>query len=346
MGDAPDLKPVYLLTGGDRPKIELALARLRRHFEPEAVERVSALETSGSDVVALCNTGNLFGSRTLVVVEALDGRPNPEGRLSGGWKAADVAAVVAYLGAPAPETTLALVAADLKKASPLGKACAKTGQVLEYAVAKTKLVNWVSERFRAGGVHADPEACAALVHLVGDDVKAIASEVDKLVTWAGDETITVLDVERLVAAVADTPPFMITDAMAEHDAGRALLATEDLLERSARPRRDEVARLSSTLAGHAAKLRTARRLSSAGVRSADALSELGTRSAYYADKLYQQSERFSDDELQRAIEALADLDLALKGDSKLAPDVELQRTLVELTQRAQSSFGALTAPLV
>ena len=34
---APDLKPVYLLTGSDRPKIETALARLRRHFEQEAV---------------------------------------------------------------------------------------------------------------------------------------------------------------------------------------------------------------------------------------------------------------------------------------------------------------------
>ena len=44
---APDLKPVYLLTGSDRPKIETALARLRRHFEPEAVELVTAQEVSG-----------------------------------------------------------------------------------------------------------------------------------------------------------------------------------------------------------------------------------------------------------------------------------------------------------
>ena len=47
MADA-DLKPVYLLTGSDRPKIETALGRLRRHFEPEAVELVSAQEISGA----------------------------------------------------------------------------------------------------------------------------------------------------------------------------------------------------------------------------------------------------------------------------------------------------------
>ena len=44
MADSPALKPVYLLTGSDRPKIETALARLRRHFEPEAIEIVSAQE--------------------------------------------------------------------------------------------------------------------------------------------------------------------------------------------------------------------------------------------------------------------------------------------------------------
>jgi DNA polymerase-3 subunit delta len=332
VSDPPDLEPVYLVTGGDRPKIEVALARLRRHFDPEAVDVVSAVDTPAADVIALCNTGNLFGTSRLVIVDAVDGAPNAEGRLTRGWKAADVAAVAAYLNAPAPGTTLALVAAELKKTSPLGKLCAKTGQVLEYGVTKSKLANWAGERFRAAGVHADPDACSALVHLVGDNVQAIASEVDKLVMWAGDEPVTLSDVERLVAAVADTPPFVVTDALAGRDAGQALLATEDILERSARPRRDEVARLSATLGGHAARLRTARRLSSAGIRSSEAMSELGTRSQFYADKLYHQAERFMDDELQRATETLAALDLSLKGDSKLPPDLELQRALVELTR--------------
>ena len=44
MAESPALKAVYLLTGSDRPKIETALARLRRHFEPDAIELVSAQE--------------------------------------------------------------------------------------------------------------------------------------------------------------------------------------------------------------------------------------------------------------------------------------------------------------
>ena len=102
MAESPALKPVYLLTGSDRPKIETALARLRRHFEPEATEIVSAQEQSGAEAAALCNAGSLFGDARLVLVEGVDGRRNSEGRLANGWKAADVKAIEEYLASPAP----------------------------------------------------------------------------------------------------------------------------------------------------------------------------------------------------------------------------------------------------
>ena len=330
--DAPELKPAYLLTGSDRPKIEVALQRLRRHFEHEAVELVSGLDTAGADVVARCNAGNLFGDARLVVVESIDGRPNADHRLTGGWKAADLAAVVEYLASPAPGTTLALVAAELKADSPLGKACKKIGDVLDFAVAKRGHAAWVAQRFRQAGVPADSDACALLVHLIGDDMVTLAAEVDKLITWSGGESVDERLVEELVAPVADTPSFAVTDAWAEHETGDALEATETIFERSSRPRRDEVARLAGTLGGHASKLKTARRLAAEGVRPADALAQLGTRSSFYAGKLFQQAERFADDELRDATERLADLDLALKGNSRLDSDLELQRTLIEISR--------------
>jgi DNA polymerase III delta subunit len=71
-GKAPD-RPVYLLTGSDRPKIEAALVRLRRHFAPEAIDIRSALDTNADMVVALCNAGILFGVARLVFVLDVDG---------------------------------------------------------------------------------------------------------------------------------------------------------------------------------------------------------------------------------------------------------------------------------
>jgi DNA polymerase-3 subunit delta len=331
MAEAPD-KPVYLLTGSDRPKIETALQRLRAHFEPEAIEAVSALDTSGASAVALCNAGSLFGAARLVVVEDVDGRRDGDGRRKGGWKAADVEAVGTYLAGPAPATVLALVAEDLKKTSALWKACAKAGAVLEYAVAKKDLQRWVGDQLRARGVAAEPEACAALVQLVGDDLHALAQEIDKLATWAAGEPIGQEEVEALVAPVADLPLYELTDAWAVRDAARALAASEALFAREPRQRRDTAARLAGALGGHVGRLRAIKCLAEEGVQSKEAAGRLKLN-PYYASKLYGQADGFSAEELRVAVVRLADLDGALKGRSRLASDLEVQRALVDLTRR-------------
>ncbi len=94
--------------------------------------------------MAACNALGLFaaGGR-LVIVTEVDGHRNKEGRLAGGWKAADVQAVAAYAKAPAPDTVLALVAEEAKKGSPL----AKVAEVLLYEAKSSKLVPWVAEQF-------------------------------------------------------------------------------------------------------------------------------------------------------------------------------------------------------
>jgi hypothetical protein len=212
-----ELERVYLITGSDRPKVETAVARLRGRFVPEATEAVSAQELSGVEAVALCNAGSLFGDARLVLVEGVDGRRNAEGRLANGWKAADVKAVEEYLASPAPDTVLALVAEEVKKDAPLAKACAKAGSVLTYDIVKKRLDAWIAARFEAAGVRAEPEACAALLQLVGEDLHALAAEVDKLALWANGEPVGEREVEALVAAVAETPTFALTDAWGARD---------------------------------------------------------------------------------------------------------------------------------
>ena len=332
MAAEQELKPVYLLTGSDRPKIETAIQRLRARFEPEAVEIASAIDTSGDAAVGLCNAGSLFGDARLVIVEDIDGRRDSEGRRKGGWKAGDVDAVTAYVASPAPSTVLALVGEDVKKTTALWKMSAKKGDVLEYAVQKRDLQRWVAEQFRQRGVNAEPEACATLIHLVGDDLHALSLEVDKLATWAAGEPVGEHEVEALAAAVSDTPTFALTDAWAVRDASQALASSETIFERDPKPRRDTASRLAGALGGHLGRLRSLKRLAAEGVRPREAAGKLRMH-PFYAEKLFRQAEGFSTDELQDAVVRLAELDGALKGKSKLAPDLEVQRALVDLTRR-------------
>jgi DNA polymerase III subunit delta len=335
VAEAPD-KPVYLITGGDRPKIETALGRLRAHFSPEAIESVSAVDTSGDAAVGLCNAGSLFGDARLIVVREVDGQRDGEGRRKGGWKAPDVAAVTDYLTNPAPATVIALVADELKSSSALWKACAKAGTVLSFEVAKKELHGWVAEQFRQLGVRAEPEAVSALILLAGDDLTTLKVEVDKLATWASGEPIGEREVAALVAPNADVPTYELTEAWSAREVGRALEISESIFEHEPRPRRDVAPRLAGTLGSHVSRLRALRRLSAEGVRSKEAAERLKLH-PFRAQKLMAQAEGFSGEELDDAVVRLAELDGALKGQSRLAPDLEVQRTLVDLTRRPGSS---------
>ena len=192
--------------------------------------------------------------------------------------------IEAYLGSPAPATVLALVADELKSSSALWKACAKAGTVLAFDVEK-KLPAWVAKRFHERGVRAEPDAVAALIALVGENPRALETEVDKIATWADGEPVGEREVAALVAANADVPIYELTEAWAVRDTSRALGVSETLFEHESRPRRDTAARLAGSLGGHLGRLRTLKRLAAEGVGSKEAAAKLKLN-PYYAGKLY------------------------------------------------------------
>lgn len=249
------------------------------------------------------------------------------------WKVADVKDVVAYLAAPAPSTVLALVGEEMKADGALGKAVAKVGQILAYDVPKRRLPEWVAEQLERMGARADRDACRALVDLVGDDADELQTEIDKLVTWAAGDPITLRDVEHLTAGRAETSIFSLTDAWGSRDVAAVLSATESLLERSHRPRSGELMRVIASLVNHVGRVRRCQRLAEQGVRPRDAAAQLKMH-PYVAEKAFAQAANFSAEELGFAIVRLAELDAASKGGSRLPVDLELERALIEITRAA------------
>jgi DNA polymerase III subunit delta len=111
-----------------------------------------------------------------------------------------------------------------------------------------------------------------------------------------------------------------------------LRATERMLDRTGDPLSKTIPRLVGSLTNHVRRARGAHRLEAAGVSSTEAASALGMK-PFPAQKLYAQVRNFSTAELDDALIRLADLDHALKGGSRLANELELERALVEITQR-------------
>jgi DNA polymerase III subunit delta len=319
---ADELRPAYLIAGTDRPKVDRALERLRGRFPADAVELHAAAELSGADAVGACNALGLFaGDGRLIVVDGVEA-----------WKADDAGEIAAYLKAPVPGTTLALVGESMKKDAALAKAVtAGKGELLLWDVPQKGLQKWVGEQFQLHGTKAEPEACRALIELIGEELYELASEIDKLSTWAAGDRLTATDVERLVAARAGTTNFALTDAWGARDVVGVLHASEGLLERTGDPRSRTIPRVAAILTGHVAQVRRAQALEARGIAAREAAVTL-KRHPYYVGKLYAQSRNFTAEELKQATVRLARLDHALKGGSRLPPDLELERALIEITQ--------------
>jgi DNA polymerase-3 subunit delta len=323
-----ELLSAYLIVGSDQPKVKRALRRLRERVGEAATEHLSADQASGADVAAACNALGLFTvERRLVVVENVER-----------WKAADLKALGEYLERPAPTTVLTLTGDGVKRDSALAKSVAKAGEVLVYDLptrgrsSKADLPKWVEQQFQERGVLIDHEAARALVELVGENADELATEVDKVTTWAAGERIGEREIAELVPARAEVPPFDLTDAWGRRDTAAVLAAGERIVERSGDAPRDALLRIAGLLTNHVGRVRECQRLDAEGVPPAAAAGRL-KRNRFYVQKLYEQARNFSPEELGEAIVRLAQLDWALKGGSRLPGELEFARALLDITRR-------------
>ena len=325
---AEPLLPVYFLAGTDRAKVARALRRLRSRFAEASIELLPADTASGADAVAACNALGLFAEEggRLVVVDGVER-----------WRSDDLNAVAGYLADPAPGAVLALVAGETGATARLAELCEKSGRVLRYDVPKPRDVPaWVQAQVQQHGAEIELEAAQRLAELVGDDVVMLAGEVDKLAAWAGGETISVQHVEALAVQSHEAAAWALGDAWGSRDLPRLLATCEWELERE----RPFV--LAARLAAHVGRVRAAQALVEEGLAPKEAARRLRLHE-YAARKAIGHARNYSRDELDAAVVRLAELDLALKGASRLTGELELERALVELTAPAAARSDAVAA---
>jgi DNA polymerase-3 subunit delta len=319
-----ELRPIYLLTGGDRPKIRRALVRLRARFGPESVETIDAAAAGGEEAVAACNSLGLFagdGGR-LVVVEGVEQ-----------WKKEDEEAIAGYVANPAPGALLALVAGGDLKGSTLPALAAKAGEVLAYDIPRPRdLPSWVKAQFERLGVSVDADGARALVDVVGEDATALASEVDKLAAWSGGEPVGRREVELLAAPAHEASQWAIMDAWGARDLTASLSACHADLERGAEP-----FLVAMRLGSQVTLVRQVQLLQEEGLGARDIAKRL-RKHEFRVRKALGHAENYSRDELDEAVVRLAQLDAALKGASRLAGELELERALIEIVRRPEPAL--------
>jgi DNA polymerase-3 subunit delta len=202
--------------------------------------------------------------------------------------------------------------------------------VLTFEVPRPRdLPAWVRTQFERVGVQADGEAARALVEIVGEDATALATEVEKLAAWANGEPVGRREVESLAAPGQEASAWAIMDAWGARDLPGALAACQADLEHDSDP-----FVIAMRLSSQVTLVRQARALSEEGLGVKD-ISKRLRKHEFRVRKALGHADNYTRDELDEAVVRLAALDAALKGASRLAGELELERAIVELVREPE-----------
>jgi len=224
-----------------------------------------------------------------------------------------------------PETTVLILILEeaLEAGSPLIQAAERHGKVLQSNLPKgAALENWIGKRAKAIEVKIQPEAVTLLANFIGNHLRLLANEIDKLATYVGPGgIIRIEDVRQLSAHVQEARIFDLTDALAQRNRKQALNIMHDLLADGEPP-----LKLISTITSQVRSLLMIKELSQKGVRSGQIAATLGM-APFIVEKAMRQVGNFNITQLEGAYRQLMATDAALKR-SRLTPEMALDLLVV------------------
>jgi DNA polymerase-3 subunit delta len=302
--------PIQAIVGEDTYLAEEALERVLADAigdaRQDALQVLHGDESRWEEVLAAARTGSLFAPRRAVVVRRAE-------LLKG-----DEEAVVEYAAHPARDATLVLVAGKPDRRRHPWKKLLAQATVHDAAPKRGRaLREHVERELRARGLRFAREAFDELVGEVGQDLRRLMGEVDKVEAFAGARReISADDVAAVLGHGLSQPLYLLSDAFAGRDAARSLELVERLLGDG-----EEPLRILSTLHRAVRQVRAARALGEARLaRDQIGAKLLPANMQFKLDALLEASRRWSEPDLRRALAALGEADRRLKtgGDGHTA----------------------------
>jgi DNA polymerase-3 subunit delta len=317
----PTFKAAYLIHGDDHGRIAERRARLRALAEQEGgsagAEVLEGDEATPENAAAALSAMTFATGRRFVIVDGVER-----------WKDKDVKQHIAPLLADMPpETTVAFFAREegrAKAPAALHEGVEQAGGAIdeEGSVKPWELAKWVREQAGKLGLQLDQPAAQALVAHVGERQQRLLRELETLQLELGaGTTVGVEDVEQRAADSAERKVWTLADLLVAGDAPGAVRAYLEL--------RDNGERLPSLLYWMTQRVRAAcdvaRRLDAG--ESPGGIKRTLRMPPKAADRFIADVRRADVAQLERAIAALADLEVASRGGTLLEEDTAALRTI-------------------
>lgn len=339
---------VHLILGEDSYLAEEALEQiLAGAIGDDRNDSLTVLqgdEVKWEAVISAARSGSLFAARRAVVVRRADMIRGPktddeddavEAAPRKGKPKAEDDPVLRYLDDPNPDVTLVLLAAKPDRRRNPWKRLSTDGTIHPAEPKKGQALRaHVDAELRRRGLKLDTDAVAILIDEVGQDLRRLMGEVDKLEAWAdGRKALAADDVHAVLGRGLGRPLYLLADAAAARNLGASLEKLEELLDGG-----EEGLRILVTLHRSLRQVRAAAAMQRARVprpKIAEAL--LPGNMQWKLDSLLDNASRWQDADLRRALRALDQADRRMKRGADGAT------TLVAALVEACGGAGAATS---
>lgn len=313
------LKPICYIYGSDDYLAEEALNSIKAEALKGGMESMNyqsfdAKGLDASEAVSAAYTLPAFSERRVVLVRGADG-----------LKAVQEKGFMEYVSNPSPSTCLVFLSgaskadrgsAFIKALNERGylKACNRLGAV--------ELASWIRKEARRQSKAITDGAASRLVSIVGDRLRDIKGELDKLVLYVGERPeINEADIDSAALDLREETVFGLADAMGDRDVKKALRIYSKVSS-------TDTLKILGAIARHIRILLKLKALLRKKAAPQSMASSTGV-SQYYLDKYMKSSRRFTEAELERAVFALQRADADLK--TGRAPEaVVMPRLIIEL----------------
>lgn len=346
----------YLLHGNDEFTCREHLKQLRQQGDfAYNQDRYTGGEVSLATLTTTCNTFPFLSEQRLVILDGLPKKKrgedastspapaeaagsNPKGRKKKGSKGGsetragfEKGLAEAIPGLPDSTVLIVLVDEELSASSPLLKAAEAHGKVLLSTQPKgAALENWIKKRAQSRGVKISGEAVTMLADFIGNQLRMLANELDKLATYVGEgQTIEANHVRLLSAQVQDAVIFDLTDALAQRNRIKALNLLHELLADGQHP-----LALLPLITSQVRNLLLVKELAASGLRTPQIAAALGSP-PFVVDKALRNIGKFTTAQLESTYHQLLETDAALKR-SRLTPEMALDLLVVNFGNVSKS----------
>jgi DNA polymerase-3 subunit delta len=177
--------------------------------------------------VNLAQTFPFMSERRLVIAKEIEA-----------LKAADLEELVSYLRSPSPTTCLLMIANQPRydKKSVTAPVEAGGAVVRFYSILDRDILPWIDNWARQRGLSIQRDAAQYVWQILGNDLQAIANELQKATIYIKDrKNITFEDVKVVVGDFRDYTPFDLADALGKKSREKAFLILSRLIQEGEQP---------------------------------------------------------------------------------------------------------------